>query len=103
MRTEMKNEGGPVRKKMTVLSDDPEVGKLEVPVVGTILDYRRIEPKQVSLGPSTLLWVDRHPRCATDADGHVEGSVRPFDPRRVQPRSNALAELAGSVEVGVRQ
>lgn len=46
----IKGEPGPFKKTLTVVCDDPKQPTLDVPVVGAIVDVRRIAPRDVDLG-----------------------------------------------------
>jgi hypothetical protein len=50
METAQSGSPGLVRKEMTIVSDDPVMPKLVVPVVGRLTAYRTIEPQSVSVG-----------------------------------------------------
>lgn len=45
-----KGEPGKLHKSFTIESDDPVTPKLDVPVVGAIVDFRSVSPKEVYLG-----------------------------------------------------
>ena len=49
MRTEGK-EAGPFHKTMTVVSDDPVRPRLDTPIVGDVVDFREIKPRQTAIG-----------------------------------------------------
>lgn len=50
METALSGSPGPVRKEMTIESDDPVTPKLVVPVLGHLTAYRTVEPRSLTLG-----------------------------------------------------
>lgn len=45
-----KGTPGPFKKTFTVICDDPAFPKIDVPVSGTVTDFRQVSPRDLSLG-----------------------------------------------------
>lgn len=45
-----KGTPGPFKKTFTVISDDPAFPKVDVPVSGTVTDFRQVSPRDLALG-----------------------------------------------------
>lgn len=45
-----KGTPGPFKKTFTVVCDDPAFPKIDVPVIGTVVDFRQVSPRDVALG-----------------------------------------------------
>lgn len=45
-----KGAPGPFKKTFTVVCDDPAFPKLDVPVIGTVVDFRQVSPRDLALG-----------------------------------------------------
>lgn len=45
-----KGTPGPFKKTLTVVCDDPAFPKVDVPVSGTVTDFRQVSPRDLSLG-----------------------------------------------------
>ena len=90
MRTllnEQLDDRGRMHKVMTIASDDPVRPKLDTPIVGDVVDYRVIEPKQPAFGAVPAAGPAQEKRV-TVRGGHgstvtVKSAV-PDDPKRIQ-------------------